>query len=662
MIRFLQKESQLVKILFAVIIGGAVISMVITLVPGIGDTASSNPDVYATIRPTTRIARLLGGGTDVKIEEVNMQLSNMLRQQNMTESQIPDFYKPVLMKQAAQQVIYGKILRIQADKLGLAVSDADVQNFLKVGELGQLFFPEGKFIGPDKYEALVQNQIGMRVADFEDAIRQQLEIQRLESLVTGAATVSDDEVRSSILQQSTKVKFDYAIIAGDDVAKTIKPTDADLQGFFKQNQARYANAIPEQRKITYIAFDATNLPTGASQVTPQDIQAYYNQHIEEYKEKETISVRHILVQVPQGADSATDNAAKAKAQDILNQLHNGGNFADLAKKFSDDPGSKDKGGEYDNIPKGTFAPEFEEAAYGMNPGQISGLVKTSFGYHIIQLISKTPAKTHSLDEEKEQIQAVLQQQKVGQAEQTFAQQLADEAQKNGMAKTAEAHHLQVVTTDFVPQAGIISGLPDGSALLAKAFTTAQNTAPQFASTGEGLAVFQVVGINPAHAPSFDAFKDTILKDYRDQKLPQLVQEKTAALAARAHILNDLKKAAAEFHATVKSTDLLGRDGTAGDLGPMTGSASVAFSLDPGQISQALQASENGAVLEVTQKQSPTPDEIAKEFESTREQILGQARNQLFQVYLSGVMDQYTKTGSIVYSKAVAAEQAPLGQK
>jgi peptidyl-prolyl cis-trans isomerase D len=655
MIRFLQKESQLVKILFALIIGGAVISMVITLVPGILDNASTNPDVYATVRSTSRLGRLTGNSTDIKVEEVNMQLNQMLQQQNMTASQIPDFYRPILMKQAAQRVIAGKILRVQAEKLGLKVSDADVMNYLKQGELGTLFFPEGKFIGSDKYEAVVQNQIGMRVQDFEDSIRQDLEIRQLASLVTGSASVSDTDVRASVMQQSTKVKFDYAVISSDDIAKTINPSDTDLQAFFKQDAARYANAIPEQRKIAYFAFDATNLPAGASAVTPQDVQAYYQAHIAEYQEKDSISVKQILIQVPQGADAATDKAAKDKAQDVLNQLQHGANFGDLAKKYSDDPGSKEKGGEYDNIPKGTFVPEFEQAAYALNPGQLSGLVKTNYGYHIIQLISKTPAKTHSLDEEKDAIQATLQQQKVGQAEQTFAQQLADEAQKTGLQKTADAHHLKLVTTDFLAQDGTIGGLSDGTQLLAKAFATTQNAAPQFAPTGEGFAVFQVTALNAAHTPDFATFKPTLLKDYRTEKLPQLVSQKTIALSARAHELNDLKKAAAEVHAAVKSTDLIGRDGTAGDLGPMTGAASAAFSLNQGQISGPLQSSQNGFVLEVTQKQSPAPEEIAKQFESTREQMLEQSRNELFQIYMGGLMDKYVKAGAIVYSKAVAAE-------
>jgi len=662
MIRFLQKESQLVKILFAVIIGGAVIAMVITLVPGIGDSASSNPDVYATIRSTSKLGRVFGGSTDIKVEEVNLQLRNMLQQQNMTEAQLPDFYRPILMKQAAQQVIYGKILKQQADKLGLGVSDNDVMNFLKQGELGTLFFPEGKFIGPDKYEAFVQNQIGMKVQDFEDAVRQQLEIQRLEAMVTGAASVSDNDVRAEYVQQGTKVKFDYAIITSDDVSKTINPTEAELQDFYKKNQARYANAVPEKRKITYFAFDASNLPGGAGQVTAPEIQAYYNQHIADYKEKEAISVRQILIQVPQGADAATDNAAKAKAQDVLNQIKNGGNFAELAKKYSDDPGSKDKGGEYDNIARGTFVPEFEQAAYALNPGQISGLVKTTYGYHIIQLISKTPEKTHSLDEEREQIQGILQQQKLGQAEQTFAQELVDEAQKNGLAKTADAHHLKLVTTDPVAQGGVISSLPDGTALLGKAFSTAQGAAPLFASTGEGYAIFQVTAIDPAHAPDFATWKDHILADYRQQQLPVLLEQKTTALSARAHELKDLKKAAAELHIAVKTSDLVGHDATVGDLGAMTGPASVAFSMEPGQISQAIQVTSSGAVLQVTQKQTPTPEDIAKNFETTRDGMLEQSRNQLFQIYVSGLMQEYTKSGAIVYSKTVAAEDNPLAKK
>ncbi len=219
--------------------------------------------------------------------------------------------------------------------------------------------------------------------------------------------------------QGTKVKFDYAVISADDLRKTVNPTDAQLQEFFKQSAAKYETAIPETRKIQYIAFDASNLPGGKPQVSDADVQAYYNAHQDQYQVKEQVKVRHILIAVPAGADSKTDAAAKTKAEDLLKQIKSGGNFADLASKNSDDPGSKVQGGELGWLDRGKTVPEFDKAAFTLAPGQTSDLIKTQFGYHILQVEEKKTAHLRPLAEVKGEIVPVLEQQKSGAAMQTL---------------------------------------------------------------------------------------------------------------------------------------------------------------------------------------------------------------------------------------------------
>ena len=201
------------------------------------------------------------------------------------------------------------------------------------------------------------------------------------------------------------MKFDYAVISGDDLGKTINPTDAELQNFFKQNQARYATAMPETRKIQYVSFGTSNLPGGKPQVTDAELQTYYNQHQDQFEVKPQVKVRHILITVLPGADAKTDAAAKSKAEDLLKQIKNGGNFADLASKNSDDPGSKTQGGELGWLDPGKTVPEFDKAAFSLSPGQTSDVIKTQFGYHILQVEDKKTAHKRSLEEVKSEITA-----------------------------------------------------------------------------------------------------------------------------------------------------------------------------------------------------------------------------------------------------------------
>jgi peptidyl-prolyl cis-trans isomerase D len=390
-------------------------------------------------------------------------------------------------------------------------------------------------------------------------------------------------------------------------------------------------------------------------VSDAEVQAYYNSHLAEYKTEEQVKTRHILISSKAGADAQSDNAAKAKAQDVLKQLQAGGNFADLAKKYSDDPGSKDQGGELPLMPTAGLDPAYAKAAMALNPGQTSGLIKSQFGYHIIQTEQKQPAGTKPLSEVKDSIAQTLQQQKAGQAEQQFATQLAEDAKKNGIDKAAAAHGLHAVTTDYVARDGVIGGLSDASTLLNQAFSTGKGAAPATASTGDGYAIFQVLDVKSAHAPDFAEYKSHVLDDYRNDKAPQLVQDQIRKLDDRAKVLNDLKKAAAEFKVPVKSSDLVGQDGQVPDLGSMAGAPSVAFSLPKGGISGPLSTADGGAVLTVTDKQEPSADEIAKNFDRMREQLLNNQRNQMFSVFVGTLAKRYEDGKGIRMSKQAAAQ-------
>ncbi len=332
----------------------------------------------------------------------------------------------------------------------------------------------------------------MPVAEFEQEIQQEIIIRRLQALITAGVTVSDADVRDAYRKENIKIKFDYAVISADDLRKTINPSDGDLEAFFKKNAARYASAVPEQRKITYFAFTPDELPGGVPQPSQQEIQQYFNAHQSEYTVPEQARSRHILIKVAPGADAKTDAAAKAKAEGLLKQIKGGANFAELAKKNSEDPGSKDKGGELGFSRRGAMVPEFEKALFTQKIGDTQ-IVKSQFGYHILQVEERQTAHSQSLNEVRPVIQATLIRQKAAAAEENYARTLTSEAIKNGLEKTAAAHHLEVATTPLVGVQGVISALPDSSQIIGKAFQSKQGDPPQFAPTGEGYAIFQVTG-------------------------------------------------------------------------------------------------------------------------------------------------------------------------
>ncbi len=649
MIRFLQSDNRLTKAIFGVVIGAAILAMVVTFVPGIYDGISGAPQgVYATVRNPGFLGRFFGETTSIKSTEVN-GLASSLAQRQGYPAQFASFLAP----QAQQILLAGAIEQREAKRFGLVAADSDVSNELHHGQLGQLIFPNGQFIGPEKYDAFVQ-QIGFASKEeFEGKLREDLTQRRLVQFVTAGATVADNAVREEVRQQGLKVKFDYAVITADEVSKAISPIDSDLENFFNKNKARYANAIPEQRKISFIPVTMANLPGGKPQVTDADLQAYYNAHKADYHVDQQVKVRHILVKAPAGADPKTDAAAKAKAQALLSQIRGGSDFATLAKANSDDPGSKDAGGELGYVKHNhQMVPPFENAAMALKAGQTSDLVRTDFGYHIIQAEARDEAHDKPLSEVAIEIRPILEQQKASSSLQSFAGQVAAEAGKSGMDKAAAAHQLRVVTTGMIGSTGPIADLQEGTQVLQGAFAAKKGDAPKVAPAGPGeMVVYQTIDLQPAHAPSFAEWKGHVAEDYKAEQVPQLVQAKLNKLAARAHELNDLRKAAGELSVPVKTSDSVGRDANVPEVGQMSGPASAAFDLPKGGITGGLNGGSSGTVLQVLEKQEPSPEEIGKDFATRRSALVERKRAELFGVYMGTLLETYKKKGAIhVYEK------------
>jgi peptidyl-prolyl cis-trans isomerase D len=194
-------------------------------------------------------------------------------------------------------------------------------------------------------------------------------------------------------------------------------------------------------------------------------------------------------------------------------------------------------------------------------------------------------------------------------------------------------------------------------MLTNAFAAKPGT-PQIVSTGDGYAVYQVQDVHAAHAPSFEEYKSHVLDDFREQQLPQLLTNKTKELADKAHAENDLAKAAKEVGATIKSSDLVGRDAQVPDVGQLSTAAPALFNLNVGEISSPINTQRAGVVAKLTAKQQPTADEIQKNFDQTRDSILNQRREEMFEVFVSNLTNQYEKAGRVRISKKMQQPGLP----
>ncbi len=360
MLRFLQKPGPLKKIILGGILVVICVMMIITLVPGgmFGDYFNGG------LTESGVLARV--GDQPIALTEVNQQARMMARQQFRGQA-VPPQLMPYLLQRAADNLLSQKALAYEAERMGLGVDNQELVEYLHQGQMGQVFFPGGNFIGQQAYEDFVQNQFGLSVAQFEHEMKAQMAEQKLLQTVTAVVSVGDKEIQEEVGRQGTKVKFDYAVLTLDDVKKQINPSETELRAFYDANKQQLVNAIPEKRKARYVVIDDARLEDKI-QVSDGDLQGYYSQHQDQYRIPETVTVRHILIKTPApGADGKVDqkgiDAAKAKAQDIQKQLKGGADFGDLAKKYSEDPGSAQNGGLLPPITRGRTVAEFEQAAY-----------------------------------------------------------------------------------------------------------------------------------------------------------------------------------------------------------------------------------------------------------------------------------------------------------
>jgi peptidyl-prolyl cis-trans isomerase D len=640
MIKFLQSGNKAAKYLLAGFLLLIAASMVTYLIPGfMGDTAVRETGVVASV-----------GGHDIHREEVARVVQAQAR-----GNQIPDFYMPIMRQQAIKQLIQQAELQYESERMGLKVSDQEFRDELQYGPYKQAFFPAGKWIGAEKYKQLL-TQGGTTVENFERDVRLDLLQRKLVNVIGARATATDSEVEQAYKDQNTKVKFQYAVLKLEDVAKAIKPTDTELKAFYSANQARYTNAIPEKRQIKYFVLNEKSFADKVT-VDPAEIQRAYSANQDAYRIPGRAKVRHILIEMPKaGPDGKVDqkavDEARAKAQDVLKQVKATGDWASLAKKYSADPGSKDKGGELNWIEKGQTVPEFEKTAFSQSKGQISDPVQTTFGFHIIQTEDKEDAHLKPLAEVKAGIEEAIKQEKIkGQTAQasTDAESIA---QKQGLDKAASKYGAQVVNSNLITRNDALPGIGPLPQLMDSIFATAEKAGPQATQTPQSTVVFEVTKVEPARTPSFEEIKDRVATEFKNQRATDMLRRKAQELADRAHAEHDLGKAAKEAGATVKTSELVSRTQQVPDIGSLSGPANVAFTMKQGEISGPLNMGASQAVLQIVERQEPSASdaEFAKQRDQLRERLASQKRQEVLTLFVTDLNTRLEKEGKVKINK------------
>jgi peptidyl-prolyl cis-trans isomerase D len=616
-----------VRIMLGIVVGILGIGMLLYLVPQ-GTNDLNGSDAVAQV-----------GDQTISVVDVQNLLSK-----NTRSSQIPPALLPAYTQQALDQLINEKMLALEADRMGLRVSDEEHADLLK--KLVPTAFTGDTFIGMDKYSAEVQARFQVTVPEFETEVKNALLQQKFQQLVTDGITATDDEVREEFRRDNEKIKLDYVLIKPEDLQSKVVVSDADLATYFDKNKSQYV--VPERRTVDYAVLSLAQLRQ-RSQITEDDEKLYYQSHIDQYKLEDRAHVAHILFKTV-GMTDAGAAEVKKKAEDTLNKAKHGGNFADLAKQYSEDT-TKDKGGDLGWIVRGQTVPEFEAAAFSLPKGSISDLVKTQYGFHIIQVIDRETARTQTLDEVKASIVNQLQQEKAEQLGETASTQIADEIRRSGripIEDLAKKFNLMTGEAKLVEANQPLPELGSAPGLMDNIFHQRVGDVGAPIHTSLGYAVVSVKDIQPSHPATLADVHDRVAGDYRHGKAVELAKSSAEEFAKRTKSGENFAATAKALGLEVKASDLVSRSGSIPDVGSAK-QFGAAFTLPVGQIGDPIPLGQNWTVYRVAQHDPVNQDDFAKQQTKIEEQVLQRKRQTAYDLFRTGLKTRLQQEGVLHFN-------------
>jgi len=585
-----------------------------------GTTIGATPaDVVATVN-----------GTDIRGVDFQRRYQNQIQayQQQYGGSINEQLLRQLgVDQQILQQMVDEQAALTEADRQGIRISDEELaQQIFSIPALQE----NGRFIGEQRYEQLLASQYPpLTKGDFEQSLRRSMMVEKLRSAVTDWVSVSESDLEREYRNRNEKVKLQVVALTADKFRDKVTVNDADIASYYDAHKTEYRKG--ESRKIRYLLVDRDQLRSRIT-VTPQEIESYYNSNVQQFQAPEQVRASHILLKT----DGKDEAAVKKQAEDILKQAKApGADFAALAKKYSEDDGSKANGGDLDYFPKGRMVPEFEQAAFSMQPGQISDLVKSQFGFHIIKVVDKKAASTRTLDEVRAQIQGTL-------TTQRLDQQLADRTRDldarikkpADMDTVGKEAGLVVSETGFFARDEPVPGIGPTPDVTNQAFQMKDGEVSRGLQSPRGPMYITVTGRREPYVPNLDEVKDRVRDDVIKVHAAELSKQKAGEIAAALRSAKDFAAAAKAQGLEAKDTQLITRGSPIPDVGVSQEVDKAAFTLPAGGVSDPIAMPTATVIVRVAERQEVTPDAFKTAKETFRTQLLNERRAQFFESYMA----------------------------
>jgi peptidyl-prolyl cis-trans isomerase D len=425
------------------------------------------------------------------------------------------------------------------------------------------------------------------------------------------------------------VKLQVVALTADKFRDKVTVNDAEVASYYDAHKAEYRKG--EQRKVRYVLLDRDQLRSHIT-VTPQDVEAYYNANVQQYQTPEQVRASHILLKT----DGKDEAAVRKQAEDIAKQAKApGADFAALAKKYSEDDGSKATGGDLDYFGKGRMVPEFETAAFAMQPGQISDPVKSQFGFHIIKMVDKKPASTRTLDEVRAQIEQTIAAQRVDEQLATRTRDLDTRIAKPAdLDAVAKESGVTAAETGFFAREEPVPGIGPSPEVAGSAFQLKDGEVSKALETPRGPVYITVTGKRDPYVPKLDEVKDRVRDDVIKMRAAELSKQKAAEIAGTLRSAKDFAAAAKAQGLEAKDTQLVPRGSAFPDIGASPDVDKVAFSLPAGGVSGPIPTESGTVIVHVVERSDVTPDAFRQARDTFRTQLTDERRERFFSSYMA----------------------------
>jgi peptidyl-prolyl cis-trans isomerase D len=578
------------------------------------------------------------GDESVSVQDVRQQL-NQIEQRNPNMKPLESLYAQQILK----QLVFEKEIEYEAKRLGISVSDQERAD--RIRQFVPTAFNGGTFVGMDRYSAEVQARYQMTVPVFEELIRQSLLEEKFRKLVTDGISVGPAELQDEFRYKNEKVKLDYALIKPEDLEAKISPDEAEIHAAYEKNKSKYQ--MPERRVVRYALVDVNQIRQNV-QISDDMLKLQYQANIQQYQVPNRVHVEHILLMTVGKTTDAEVEEVKKKAEDVLMQVKKGGKFEDLAKKYSEDPGSKDKGGDLSWITQGQTVPEFEKTAFSLGPGQVSDLVKTQYGFHIIKVLEKETAHTKPFEEVKDSLRAPLLLTQADKLASDTADKLSAairQSNKISLDDLAKQYHLTVSETRPVSATDPLLELANSQEAKDAIFRLKPDEVSLPVRTDRGYVLLSVKSIQPAHQGSLEEVRDRVITDLKREKSTEIAKSKAEELIKRIKAGEKFDAAARALGLQPKTSDPIARDGSI--PGAASGKqVSAAFNLKAGDVGTPLSLGQNWLVYRVAEKTEANLADFDKQKKQLTEELLQSKRNLAFEAFRTALDNRLKQDGKL----------------